>query len=73
MKLEVQNLDGGRVRARGKVWPKGQAEPAEWTIERIDPIGNTKGAAGIYADVMNSDPKGGSEIFYDNIKVYRNK
>ena len=73
MKLEVQNLDAGRVRARGKVWPKGQPEPAAWTIERIDPIGNTKGSPGIYADVMNSDPKGGSEIFYDNIKVYRNK
>ena len=73
MKLEVQNLDGGRVRARGKVWPKGQPEPAAWTIERIDPIGNLKGAPGIYADVMNSDPKGGSEIFYDNIKVYKNK
>jgi outer membrane protein assembly factor BamB len=73
MKLEVQNLDGGRVRARGKVWPKGQPEPAAWTIERIDPIGSVKGAPGIYADVMNSDPKGGSEIYYDNIKVYRNK
>jgi hypothetical protein len=73
MKLEVQNLDGGRVRARGKVWPKGQPEPAAWTIERIDPIGNQKGSPGIYADVMNSDPKGGSEIYYDNIKVYRNK
>ena len=73
MKLEVQNLDAGRVRARGKVWPKGQPEPAAWTIERIDPIGNMKGAPGIYADVMNADPKGGSEIFYDNIKVYRNK
>ena len=73
MKLEVQNLDGGRVRARGKVWEKGQPEPAAWTIERIDPIGSTKGAPGIYADVMNSDPKGGSEIFYDNIKVYKNK
>ena len=73
MKLEVQNLDAGRVRARGKVWAKGTPEPAAWTIERIDPIGSTKGAPGIYADVMNSDPKGGSEIFYDNIKVYRNK
>ena len=48
MKLEVQNLDKGRVRARGKVWPKGEAEPAAWTIERIDPIGNVKGSAGIY-------------------------
>ncbi|HXG57046.1 MAG TPA: PQQ-binding-like beta-propeller repeat protein [Vicinamibacterales bacterium] len=72
MKLEVQNLDNGRVRARGKVWPKGQPEPAEWTIERIDPIGNVKGSAGIYADAP-SNPAGGSEIYYDNIKVYRNK
>jgi outer membrane protein assembly factor BamB len=72
MKLEVQNLDKGRVRARGKVWPKGQPEPAAWTIERIDPIGNLKGSAGIYADAP-SNPAGGSELYYDNIKVYRNK
>lgn len=72
MKLEVQALDGGKVRARGKVWPKGQPEPAEWTIERVDPIGSLKGSPGLYADVPNSDPKGGSEIYYDNIKVYRN-
>ncbi|MBA2301295.1 MAG: PQQ-binding-like beta-propeller repeat protein [Acidobacteria bacterium] len=72
MKLEVTNLDKGRVRARGKVWPKGAAEPAAWTIERIDPIGNTHGTAGIYADVP-SNPAGGSEVYYDNIKVYRNK
>jgi outer membrane protein assembly factor BamB len=73
MKLEVQNLDSGRVRARGKVWPKGGAEPAAWTVERIDPIGSIKGSAGIYADAMNSAPTGGSEVYYDNIKVYRNK
>ncbi|HJR61387.1 MAG TPA: PQQ-binding-like beta-propeller repeat protein [Vicinamibacterales bacterium] len=71
MKLEVTNLDKGRVRARGKVWPKGEAEPATWTIERIDPIGSTHGTAGIYADVP-SNPAGGSEVYYDNIKVYRN-
>jgi len=72
MKLEVQNLDKGRVRARGKVWAKGQPEPAAWTIERIDPIGNVKGSAGIYADAP-SNPAGGSELYYDNIKIYRNK
>jgi len=72
MKLEVQNLDKGRVRARGKVWPKGEPEPTPWTIERIDPIGNVKGSAGIYSDAP-SNPAGGSEIYYDNIKVYRNK
>jgi hypothetical protein len=73
MKLEVQTLDGGKVRARGKVWKKGEAEPAAWTIERVDPIGNLKGSPGLYADAMNSAPQGGSEIYYDNIKVYRNK
>lgn len=73
MKLEVQNLDGAKVRARGKVWPKGEPEPAEWNIERIDPIGSRHGSPGIYADAMNSRPTGGSEVFYDNIKVYPNK
>ena len=73
MKLEVQTLDGGKVRARGKVWPKGEAEPAAWTIERVDPIGNVKGSPGIYADAMNSAETGGSEMYYDNIKVYSNK
>jgi outer membrane protein assembly factor BamB len=73
MKLEVQTLDGHNVRVRGKVWPKGQTEPAQWTIERVDEIGSLNGSPGIYADVPNADPKGGSEIYYDNIKVYRNK
>jgi outer membrane protein assembly factor BamB len=71
MKLEVQHVGGGKVRARGKVWPKGEAEPAAWTIERIDPIGNLKGAAGLYADAP-SQAGGGSELYYDNIKVFAN-
>jgi outer membrane protein assembly factor BamB len=72
MKLEVQGIGGGKVRARGKVWPKGEAEPAAWSIERVDPIGNTKGAPGLYADAPSA-AGGGSEIYYDNIKVYKNK
>ena len=72
MKLEVQSLDGGKVRARGKVWPKGQPEPQAWTIERVDPIGNHKGSPGLYADAP-SRVGGGSELYYDNIKIYKNK
>jgi outer membrane protein assembly factor BamB len=72
MKLEIQSMGGSKVRARGKVWPKGQPEPAKWTIERVDPIGNLKGSPGIYADAP-SQAGGGSELYYDNIKVYRNK
>jgi len=72
VKLEVQSLDATKVRARGKVWPKGQPEPQAWTIERVDPIGSHKGSPGIYADAP-SRVGGGSELYYDNIKVYKNK
>ena len=60
--------DQRRLRAR-----RGIPNAAPWTIERVDPIGNLKGSPGLYADAMNSAPNGGSEMFYDNIKVYANK
>ncbi|PYP83131.1 MAG: hypothetical protein DMF61_24205 [Blastocatellia bacterium AA13] len=66
VKLEVENLPDGKVRARGKAWPASQPEPAEWMIERTDPIGNRQGSAGIFADAPN-------EIYFDNIKVTPNK
>ena len=72
MKLEVQTMGAGKVRARGKVWPKGQPEPTAWSVERIDPIGNLKGAPGIYADAPSA-AGGGSELYWDNIKIYKNK
>jgi outer membrane protein assembly factor BamB len=72
MKLEVQTLTKGQVRARGKVWPKGQPEPAAWTVSRIDPIGSVKGAPGLYADAP-SRVGGGSELYFDNIRVSPNK
>lgn len=62
LKLEVQNLPNGSVRARGKVWPTADPEPAEWTIERTDPNGEKSGAAGIYADAP-------FEVYFDNFKV----
>jgi hypothetical protein len=65
MKLRVENLDGGRTRVQGKVWPKGEPEPAAWTIEKIDPLGSRQGAPGIYANAQN-------EIFIDNIQVTSN-
>ena len=66
MKLTVENLPNGDVRARGKVWPTGTPEPAAWTIEKIDKIGHRHGAPGLYGD-------GISEIYFDNVKVYRNQ
>ena len=65
MKLEVQNLPDGKTRARGKVWPVGETEPAAWMIERIDPIPNRQGAPGIFGNGL-------AELYFDNIKVYAN-
>ncbi len=66
MKLQVENMPDGKVRARGKVWAVGEAEPANWTIEHMDSIGNHQGSPGIYGNAL-------AEIFFDNIKVTANK
>jgi outer membrane protein assembly factor BamB len=66
LKLQVENLPDGKTRARGKAWAAGEPEPAEWMIERIDPIPNRQGAPGIFGNGL-------AELYFDNIKVYANK
>jgi hypothetical protein len=65
LKLRVENLADGKVRAQGKAWPAAEPEPASWTIERVDPIGNRQGSPGLYADAP-------FEVFFDNLKVTSN-
>jgi outer membrane protein assembly factor BamB len=52
LKLRVENLPNGQVRARGKAWAVGEAEPAEWMIDKTDPIGNREGAPGFFIDTQ---------------------
>jgi outer membrane protein assembly factor BamB len=52
LKLRVENMPDGAVRAQGKAWPVGEPEPAAWTIEKIDPIGNREGAPGLFIDAQ---------------------
>jgi outer membrane protein assembly factor BamB len=66
MKLRVDQLPDGNARVRGKVWPASDAEPAAWTIQKIDTIPHRMGSPGIYGD-------GISEIYFDNVKVYKNQ
>jgi outer membrane protein assembly factor BamB len=66
MKLQVERLPDGRVRARGKVWLTAETEPAAWMIERVDAIPNLQGSPGIFGAAP-------AEIFFDNLKVYANK
>ena len=66
MKLRVQNRPDGTTLVQGKVWPAADAEPAAWTIEKVDTIPHRAGAPGLYGD-------GISDVFFDNFKVYRNQ
>lgn len=66
LKLQVENLPDGKVKARGKAWLVSETEPSAWMVERIDPIPNRQGAPGIFGNAL-------AEIFFDNLKVYANK
>ncbi len=62
MKFQANVVDGKAV-LKGKVWPRGEAEPAAWTIEAEDPAPNTEGSPGLFGNASNA------ELFYDNILV----
>jgi hypothetical protein len=66
LKLRVENLPDGSVQARGKVWPTGGAEPAQWMIDKTDPIGNRQGAPGLFVDAEFG-------AYLDNLKITANQ
>ena len=70
MKLTVENLPDGKTRARGKVWPAGQPEPAAWLIELVDVLPLRQGAPGIYGSTL---AEAQAPVFFDNVKVTPNK
>ncbi|SRR5579883_1648310 len=65
LKLRVENQADGKVHVMGKAWPKDQPEPGNWTIEKIDPIGNREGAPGVFADAEFG-------VYLDNFKLVKN-
>lgn len=66
LKLRVENLPQGGVRARGKVWKRGEPEPEAWLVERTDPLGEREGSPGIFGDAQFG-------VYYDNLKVTANR
>jgi hypothetical protein len=66
LKLRVENGPAGKTRIRGKAWPVGQAEPAEWPIDRVDPVPNRQGSPGLFADAQFG-------AYFDNLKVTPNQ
>jgi hypothetical protein len=65
IKLRAENSAGKAV-LRGKVWRRDEKEPAEWTIELVDPLPNEKGSPGLFGNATNA------ELFLDNVTVEPN-
>ena len=65
LKLRVENLPNGQVRARGKAWATGSPEPAEWMLDMADPIGNREGAPGFFIDAQFG-------AYIDNLAITQN-
>ena len=66
LKLRVENLANGQVRARGKAWAVGETEPAAWQIDKTDPIGNRQGAPGLFIDAQYG-------VYLDNFSLAANE
>jgi outer membrane protein assembly factor BamB len=66
LKLRVENLLNGQVRALGKAWAATDPEPAEWMIDMNDPTGNREGAPGLFINA----PFG---AYLDNFSLSKNQ
>jgi outer membrane protein assembly factor BamB len=62
VKFEARTRDGAAI-LRGKVWPRGEAEPGPWTIEAVHETGNLQGSPGFFGNSKDS------EIYIDNVSV----
>ena len=51
---------------RGKVWPKGDPEPQDWTITATDESPNLSASPGLYGNAKVA------ELYLDNIEVVAN-
>ena len=58
---------------RGKVWPRDEMEPKNWTVEITDPRPNAEGSPTLYGYVTGiAEPQPGTDAYYDNLRVAPN-
>ena len=65
MKFRV-DVDEGKAIIKGKVWPRDEVEPSEWTITAEDPHPILAGSPGLIA--YSPTP-----VYFDNIRVIQNR
>jgi len=65
LKTTVKDKGDGSGTVLAKAWPKGEPEPAEWTIEAPVKRLHPQGAPGIFA----FSPQAQKRVYIDNIKI----
>ena len=65
LKLRVQNSADGSTHIQGKAWKTGEAEPAQWMIDKVDTTPNRQGSPGLFSDAQFG-------AYFDNLKVTAN-
>lgn len=65
MKLRVEQQDG-KALVQGKMWPRDENEPTEWTLEMTDESPVTSGSPGLFGNT------GDAEFAVDNLEVTAN-
>lgn len=65
IKFQAENVADG-VTLRGKVWPRDEDEPEQWSIEATDETPNRNGSPGLFGNSTNS------EFYIDNVRVEPN-
>jgi hypothetical protein len=65
--LKLSTTPGDRqATVRGKVWPRDEQEPGEWTLEFVDTSPNLHGTPAIFGNSPDA------EIYLDNLQVIPN-
>ena len=73
---ETDRRGSGRQGHRGgKVWPRDEAEPKEWTVESKIRAPTARVSPALYANAMGivdaTHPR--TEAYFDNVKITPNK
>jgi outer membrane protein assembly factor BamB len=65
LKLRVEQ-QGETAQVRGKMWPRDEAEPGDWSVEMVDHAPNRTGSPGLYGNSQEA------EFHVDNVSVVPN-
>jgi len=65
LKFQASVQDGVAV-LQGKVWPRDETEPSQWTLTATDEAANVQGSPGLFGNATNA------EIAIDNVQVIPN-